>query len=611
MHKFSVTVAVTGDELKVGFGSTLDQGTSDESWGIDNLKIKAALSVDEYINNSMSPANILEAVIPVTTETISGIENIIGTDNDDVFLGSDANVKAGAGNDYIFSGNGANAFDGGEGLDVVDYSTSDTGVTVNLNGEISSGGTAEGDTLINIENIIGSDHDDTLTGDSSANIIKGGAGIDKVIIAGSVSEFTLTREGSKITVSRIGADEVDILFDVETLSFDDQDIDVLSAFPEGASGDAILPIGRMVSGQVYSSDVQTPISEIVYALESRPEDLKGMITINADGTYSYQAAIGFTGTEVIRFRVTDGDGFSDVRDLSVTVFEDRYIGGAETIVNSFTSGEQSAPAIASLPNGGHVIVWRSNGQDGSSWGVYGQRFNASGNPVGDEFRVNTGTSSEQRDPSITALADGGFVVVWHSYAQDGSSWGVYGQHFDASGNTVGGEFQVNSYTSGEQSWPSISALSDGGFVATWQSSGQDGSSYGIYGQRFDAFANSIDNEFRINTYTSNDQSRPVVTSLSEGGFVVVWRSAGQDGSSWGVYGQRFDASGFPVGTEFRLNTRTSNEQRDPSITALVDGGFVVAWHSYAQDGSSWGVYGQHFDASGNTVGEEFQINSYT
>jgi hypothetical protein len=74
-------------------------------------------------------------------------------------------------------------------------------------------------------------------------------------------------------------------------------------------------------------------------------------------------------------------------------------------------------------------VWGSNGQDGSSYGVYGQRFDSNGGKVGSEFQVNTWTPDHQGVPSITSLLNGGFVVVWNSYRQDGPDWGVFGRIF--------------------------------------------------------------------------------------------------------------------------------------------------------------------------------------
>ena len=282
--------------------------------------------------------------------------------------------------------------------------------------------------------------------------------------------------------------------------------------------------------------------------------------------------------------------------------------GDEFQVNTYTSNNQQVPSVTSLTDGGFVVAWESNGQDGSDWGIYGQRYDATGTPEGDEFQVNTYTSNDQRLPSVTSLTDGGFVVTWLSYGQDGSSSGVYGQSYDVTGTPVGDEFLVNAYTSNAQSVPSVTSLTDGGFVVTWTSYGQDGSNYGIYGQRYDATGTPEGDEFRVNTYTSNSQFGPAVTSLTDGGFVVTWQSYTQDGSSHGIYGQRYDANGSPEGDEFQVNTYTFSDQDSPSVTSLTDGGFVVTWHSKGQDGSDWGIYGQRFSATGEKQGLIFVAN---
>ena len=165
--------------------------------------------------------------------------------------------------------------------------------------------------------------------------------------------------------------------------------------------------------------------------------------------------------------------------------------------------------------------------------------------AGAEFQVNTHINENQYEPSVTALTDGGFVVTWESYNQDGSGLGIYGQRYAADGTVAGAEFQVNTYTDNVQYEPSVTALTDGGFVVTWQSSGQDGSGYGVYGQRYAADGTAAGAEFQVNTHTSSTQSQPSVTALTEGGFVVTWGSDNQDGSSFGVYGQRY-AEGLQV-----------------------------------------------------------------
>jgi len=122
---------------------------------------------------------------------------------------------------------------------------------------------------------------------------------------------------------------------------------------------------------------------------------------------------------------------------------------------------------------------------------------------------------------------------------------------------------------------------------------------------------SLRGEFQVNTYTTNSQSGPSITALNNGGFVITWQSIGQDSDgSTGIYAQRYDASGNNVGAEFQVNTYTSDNQSSPSTTALTDGGFVVTWMSYNQDGSGYGIYAQRYDADGNTQGSEFQVNTY-
>ena len=68
------------------------------------------------------------------------------------------------------------------------------------------------------------------------------------------------------------------------------------------------------------------------------------------------------------------------------------------------------------------------------------------------------TTTNQRYSSVAALNDGGFVVTWSSWVQDGSDFGIYGQRFDAAGSAVGIEFQINTTTSGEQQSSFIGAL---------------------------------------------------------------------------------------------------------------------------------------------------------
>ena len=287
--------------------------------------------------------------------------------------------------------------------------------------------------------------------------------------------------------------------------------------------------------------------------------------------------------------------------------------GSEFRVNTYTSGNQGDPAITNLSNGGFVVTWTNeSSQDGSGYGVFGQMYNASGNTVGAEFQVNTHTSSNQRHPDIAGLSDGGFVVTWHSRHQDGDDQGIFGQRFDASGNKSGAEFQVNTHTTSFQQYSAVTSLTDGGFVVTWHDdSGHDGSDYGVFGQSYSSSGSATGSQFQINSTTASDQAYPSISSLSGGGFVATWTDySGEDGSGKGIFGQRYDASGNRVASEFQINTHTSGDQSWSDIASLPNGGFVVTWNSSGQDANGEGVYAQRYNASGEKDGTEFRVNTY-
>ena len=125
------------------------------------------------------------------------------------------------------------------------------------------------------------------------------------------------------------------------------------------------------------------------------------------------------------------------------------------------------------------------------------------------------------------------------------------------------EFQVNNYTVGPQRQPSIIGLNDGGYFIAWESDGQDGDKNGIYGQMYDNTGAVSGNEFQINTFTTRNQSSPSVTSMSDGGFMVAWHSNHQAHQSYEIFGQRFNSAGYPWGAEFQINTETLYGQFNP------------------------------------------------
>ena len=93
----------------------------------------------------------------------------------------------------------------------------------------------------------------------------------------------------------------------------------------------------------------------------------------------------------------------------------------------------------------------------------------------------------------------------------------------------------------------------------------------------------LDSEFRVNTYTSDAQQSPnIAANPSTRGFQIVWQSDGQDGFLWGVYGQNFNAKGQKVGSEISIADLTDGDQESPDVAFNEDGSGMWVWQSTMQ-----------------------------
>ncbi|WP_376958202.1 cadherin-like domain-containing protein [Azospirillum sp. A26] len=345
------------------------------------------------------------------------------------------------------------------------------------------------------------------------------------------------------------------------------------------------------------------------------------ILVSADelGTVQWHGGTGI-GSDDFRVRGSDGVRWSDwasgtmttlPRSSSLITGPSRQIGQATGPIDFVIDQGR----LTTLTDGGYVAVWWT--AEGNSSDVYARRYRADGAPAGEAFRVNTVTTNSQGSAVVTALPDGGFVVAWHS--MDGpwlnaTSGIIQQQRYDSSGTKVGTEETVNGNTGTlPRRFPSVTTLADGGWVVAWTAKGQPGDpEWGSYAQRYDAQGQKMGGEVHLNSYTADSQNNPVVTALADGGWVASWVSGnGQDGSLSGVYMQRFDASNQPVGGEVRVTTTTADHQSYATLTGLQDGGWVVVWASRFQDGSGYGAYARVFNANGTARTGEVMLNQLT
>ncbi len=317
-------------------------------------------------------------------------------------------------------------------------------------------------------------------------------------------------------------------------------------------------------------------------------------------------AIAFGSTNYLIAWTSDMQDGDDGGVYAQLVNTDGSFLGGEFKLNTYTSFHQDSTALA-FDGTNYMITWRSYLQDGNGNGVFGRIVSSNGSFIGNEFQINTYTPAAQRQSSI-AFDGTNYLVTWHSDGQDGSSYGVYGQRISKTGSKVGGEFRINAYTTYHQTYSDL-AFDGTNYLVTWQSYGQDGSMSGIYGQRVGTNGAKVGGEFQINTYTPSDQTYCAI-DFDGTNYLVIWQSGVQDGSGYGIYGQFVAPDGSKVGGEFQINTYTSSDQ-DTCKLSFNGEYYLVVWESYNQDGSLEGVFCQYLDTDGSLVGEEFIMNDYT
>ena len=315
-----------------------------------------------------------------------------------------------------------------------------------------------------------------------------------------------------------------------------------------------------------------------------------------------------------------------------------------SVAKAVTTGDQEKPQVAILNNGGAVLVWQG-GKHGFQR-IFARFIGPDGKFLKQDVRVSAYPKYHQIDPHVATLANGTVVIVWASDGQDGSRQGVFARLFTPGGKALGPEFQVNQYTLNNQRTPGVAALANGNFVIVWISELQRGpASVDVYARQFSP-SGALGNEFPINTETNIICANPSVAASPQGGFAVAWsRQAGAvnavasnpadpaDASTnnpsfpstamstdgWDVYGTVFDTNGAPVvPAPFRWNSYTYGDQYAPRLSA-VGSAYMAVWTSLSQPDPNtgvldpWeGVFGQFITSSGALVStNDVHVNTTT
>jgi hypothetical protein len=293
----------------------------------------------------------------------------------------------------------------------------------------------------------------------------------------------------------------------------------------------------------------------------------------------------------------------------------KYDNQFNTVNNEFKVNSISInPSIAFSSSGDFVLSWASNNSNGSFQDIYSQRYNSNGIPQGSEFKVNTYTTGSQNRPYTALDSNGNFVVTWQSYGQDGYGFGIYAQRYNSNGVPQGSEFRVNSYTRKNQIYQNIAMDSNGNFVITWQSYGQDYNFNGIYAQRYNSNGVPQGSEFRVNSFITGEQMNPSIAMDSTGNFVVAWSGHNViDGYLDVIYAQKYNNQGIKIGNEFQIDNLLSTTiyNMTPSIGMDSSGDFIITWYRENHYGESEGIFARRFNSNLTPKENEFKVNYLT
>ncbi|HEX9940431.1 MAG TPA: hypothetical protein VGG03_00325 [Thermoanaerobaculia bacterium] len=279
----------------------------------------------------------------------------------------------------------------------------------------------------------------------------------------------------------------------------------------------------------------------------------------------------------------------------------------ERRVSNIRGEKEGFPAVAMGPDGSFVIVWHSGGARDTA--VYGRRFGAAGQPLGDAFPLSAATDGSQYDPAVDVAGDGSFVAVWLQGPEPrGERADVYFRRFDAAGHPLGPEVQVDPAAAGAEAVePRVGVDESGSFAVGWLDSGNVFVERKLLAQRFTAAGAPLGSKFQVNTDVIATISPLYDMDVAASGeLVFVWTSFDADVVDVGILGRLFAADGSP-GTIFEVSAFDVHTQERPAVTFGRSGDFFAAWRSIGTPRTGNVLFVRRFAADGTPRGDKIEI----
>ncbi len=258
--------------------------------------------------------------------------------------------------------------------------------------------------------------------------------------------------------------------------------------------------------------------------------------------------------------------------------------------------------VAAAPDNRSAAVWVEKGEEAGKARIQGRLFDARLRPAGKLFPIFQAGFRCWGKLAAAFLGPERFVVLetCHSGEEDGEH--IFARLFDGDGAPRGEPFRIHAEAFGAQRRPRVAACGSDRFVTVWESEGEDGSGWGVFGRIFSAAGRPLTEPFALHEPTRLDQLQPEVACTDSGRFLTVWSGDGGRGGA-AIFARWFEADGTSAGPELRVSSGRGGDPELPDVALLPDGGFAAVWRS------ADGALIRRFDAAGRTAGEELRFDS--
>jgi Ca2+-binding RTX toxin-like protein len=448
--------------------------------------------------------------------------------------------------------------------------------------------------------IEGTNDNDELNGTLGNDEIVGGRGIDTAVFQGQSSDYVLTANDDKWLVQDINSNDGDegndSLSSVEFLQFTDKKIKLDNGRSEYLLAGLGNAAGVANTGLGSLNNGNFGFTWIKFLLGDRPSVGPFVQLFNSDGSLK--------GQEI---QVSDGDGIYPTLAglangnfvVAWTEYFDTYFRifdpSGVAVTEKLYVGSGQRPSITARSDG-FLISWTAN-----DWHDAGlSRYTNDGALVTGPLYANTGIATWNQLATVASSMNENALVFWRVDG-DAPEHGLYIRAYDKNLSPLKStESRISA--SNEPEEPSLAISPNGQFTLVWSAiSNNPTDSYDIFAKILSESGEPIGKTIRVNSFTRDDQIRSKVLSLGNSDFIIAWDSYSQDGSEFGVYAKRFDGSGRPKGKEFRVNSITEGSQWVPMLAAVGNGGYVVSWISLDESGTGWSLVAQRFNENNTPI----------